>query len=402
MNTLNKISEYYFLCLAQQITYPEHLVKRWIEDTLATMVGTKRRTPVRGDWLQKTDISTTDLSLTNAEFIDWMNKNNLSFSEQNLVYRYKDYVLVKSILPSGPSYIISFKPTLPNKEYGLVSSSILFPTSVIPKLYLLEVVKLHSITPDIAHYNWLIDVINNFFTMSKDFSKNFADFIQSNKDTIYNIYKFIKQHPRKLGKGIDGIAFDIGDGKVLKVFTYRFAYDAAKKTQKLLHQKTDLAKTEVMIYDVGEFKDVDLISDSSDSNLYYYIIEKMKVFKDFSEQHPRAYHLFDIYNLSYKISSELEKQGVMEKLTQMANDGDENLLVILKRLIKYFSEKFNSFKEDFWLALSEETRKHLVPHWFEELIEEIIMKILTSREDLHQGNIGLTPYGKFRFFDSAI
>lgn len=40
-------------------------------------------------------------------------------------------------------------------------------------------------------------------------------------------------------------------------------------------------------------------------------------------------------------------------------------------------------------------------NWLRTLIEEIAVKYLTQRGDLHLGNIGITNYGDFRYFDSA-
>jgi hypothetical protein len=37
--------------------------------------------------------------------------------------------------------------------------------------------------------------------------------------------------------------------------------------------------------------------------------------------------------------------------------------------------------------------------WLELLCEEIIMKLLTGREDLHIGNLGVTAQGELRYFD---
>lgn len=39
--------------------------------------------------------------------------------------------------------------------------------------------------------------------------------------------------------------------------------------------------------------------------------------------------------------------------------------------------------------------------WLMLLTEEMIMKFITDRTDLHVGNLGITPNGKFRYFDPA-
>jgi len=43
----------------------------------------------------------------------------------------------------------------------------------------------------------------------------------------------------------------------------------------------------------------------------------------------------------------------------------------------------------------------LKDNWLELYIEEVIMKYLTGRTDLHMGNIGVTGYGELRYYDPA-
>lgn len=40
-------------------------------------------------------------------------------------------------------------------------------------------------------------------------------------------------------------------------------------------------------------------------------------------------------------------------------------------------------------------------NWLVKFIEEIILKYLTGRGDLHLGNLGVTNQGNFRYFDPA-
>ena len=39
--------------------------------------------------------------------------------------------------------------------------------------------------------------------------------------------------------------------------------------------------------------------------------------------------------------------------------------------------------------------------WLQSFVEEILMKYLTGRTDLHLGNLGVTSYGELRYFDPS-
>jgi hypothetical protein len=41
------------------------------------------------------------------------------------------------------------------------------------------------------------------------------------------------------------------------------------------------------------------------------------------------------------------------------------------------------------------------PNWLSKLIEEMLWKYATGRNDLHGGNLGITSFGDFRYFDPA-
>ena len=49
--------------------------------------------------------------------------------------------------------------------------------------------------------------------------------------------------------------------------------------------------------------------------------------------------------------------------------------------------------------VDEEMTTNLRPSWLPSLIQEVLMKNVIGRIDLHMGNIGVTSYGEFRFFD---
>lgn len=55
-----------------------------------------------------------------------------------------------------------------------------------------------------------------------------------------------------------------------------------------------------------------------------------------------------------------------------------------KNDIELFSKQFN-----------------LKPNWLKTFAEEVLMKYLTNRTDLHTGNLGITEYGLLRYFDPS-
>ena len=52
-------------------------------------------------------------------------------------------------------------------------------------------------------------------------------------------------------------------------------------------------------------------------------------------------------------------------------------------------------------SINESLKDSLNSDWLQFLIEEITLKYLTGRGDLHSGNLGLTNYGVFRYFDPS-
>lgn len=166
------------------------------------------------------------------------------------------------------------------------------------------------------------------------------------------------------------------------------------QAQRRLHENPETAKTEAMIYDVGE------LGIFSRTPIYYYIIEKMKPVKSLDpEVKP---------NLQFLVTKivkiiEDEKENKWKKYKTSIKDKTKSATIMSE--VKNFSEQLASSlkKSD---ALKIEIIEYLLPrrlneNWLPHLIEEILMKYLTGRYDLHMGNIGLTNYGVFKYFDPA-
>ncbi len=213
-----------------------------------------------------------------------------------------------------------------------------------------------------------------------------TDFVNENKIKINSLRKWFTKIPEFLGAGVDGSAFDVGN-YVLKIFSSASAYNSAMEAWERLHKNPALAKTEAMIYDVGE------LGECSGNMIYYYVMEKMTAVRgkhDNSisrELRPLirqiAYDLMHKSHLKYFKKQNLEPEA-------------------LKKEVDKISAKVSlTFKDDRHVEAINEWDPTLKPTWLPTLIEEIAMKFLTNRNDLHTGNIGVTNNGEFRYFDPA-
>jgi len=227
---------------------------------------------------------------------------------------------------------------------------------------------------------------NNLYTSKENLIKEF------NNLSFDKILPWLDSYPKFLGKGADGFAFDIGDNKVLKIFTSDLQYQKSNESLNMLFSKHDLARTELMIYDVGS------IGDAFDKHYYYQIMPKLntKFYKD-----KNISNAFE--TLLDRIISHCENDVYLEKLQLLydnSNYDELNKLVktLTQPMIKYMymnAKHIISKIENY----AESINQHLSSNWLEHLVEEIWLKLASRRTDLHSGNIGITPNGYFRFFD---
>jgi hypothetical protein len=216
--------------------------------------------------------------------------------------------------------------------------------------------------------------------------KLITDFVHENKTKINSLRKWFTKTPEFLGAGVDGSAFDVGN-YVLKIFSSASAYNAAMEAWERLHKTPALARTEAMIYDVGE------LGVCAGHMIYYYVMEKMTAVRGkydnsiSKELRPLirqiAYDLMHKSHLKYFKEQKLEPE------------------VLKKEVDKISAEVSSTFKDDRHVEAINEWEPNLKPTWLPTLVEEIAMKFLTNRNDLHTGNIGVTNNGEFRYFDPA-
>ena len=244
-----------------------------------------------------------------------------------------------------------------------------------------------------AHENWLITALSSL--LSKPKNKNFlddvADFIKENKATIDKIRRhFAVSDPQVLGQGADGVAFAISPSLVLKIFRSEGSLKHALRAMDRLHKNPDLAKTEAMIYDAGKLGELD------GHSIYYYIIERMKpVEKMSSTVYSALARVIDDFR------GEAYSQIDVEKYKRLLKDPKNlpEVKIAIKEAARSLVKDAKSRLGDRIKVIEQELETKIKPDWLESLAEEIIVKYLTGRTDLHMGNIGFTGYGHFRYYD---
>jgi hypothetical protein len=251
---------------------------------------------------------------------------------------------------------------------------------------------------DIGQFSFLLPLFMDKMFMGIKESQDFArKFIAANKDILNSISSQFQTQPVLLGGQADGRAYSIGKNRVLKVFFSSGAYHAAVKAMHRLWHNPTAAATEAMIYDVGMFNEVD------HQKIYYYIMEKMRPLRSFLDRDflggfftpVRAIFDKDIYNpksILYKLWGKDEDVDNPAKVGQIKQD----IQLYVQDLKTRIDPKT---LQEFELAMT--ANNNLIPGWLDKLLEEMVWKYITRRDDLHSGNLGVTPYGQVRYFDPA-
>lgn len=346
-------------------------------------------------------------SIPYADLFDWVEKHTsvlktVKYADWE-IYAVNGNIYLQAIpfshsAPSDKLFFIS-KTSNPPPNLNIEESNLLQGNKLIPDLYLFKGAadsepNLLLTNIDLAHENWLVKSLRSLFILGKSNSslKEINEFIYKNKSKINSLRRHFEiSDPEILGKGADGVALGISKNLVLKIFTSYNAYIQTVNSMNRLHKNPEIAKTEAMIYDVGE------LGEFNGQIIFYYIIEKML---------PLTRMSFIIYeHLSFIIStikSIISKDKVYwRQFRSYLNVQDKQSL--LQRAIKMGAISIkneciskNSSQITF---IENEFESKLKSDWLESLAEEHIVKYLTERKDLHMGNIGLTGYGDFRYFD---
>lgn len=342
--------------------------------------------------------------ITHDELDIWISKNQSqigSLLESHWVLNRNNYLYSFIKEDDNQNEIWAFIKTDSSepKSTEVKNTHLLFPSGRIPKMWLFEAIKTwesnivdNTLDRNTAHNTFLADALKRIVPSLYSPAK-ISLFLNENKSKIDKIRSHFSMQPKLLGQGSDGVAFQINDKMILKIFTDQTAFFAAKKAQEWIYKNPQFAKTEAMIYDIG------VLGHINDKSIYYYIMEKMIPAKHLPNDAKKALSSI-IYLIVDKINK--DKNSIWRSTKKLMDDSkkfpniknivSKNSLEIANHIKNEFS-KFTSIIED---------ELEVKSNWLELLIEELIMKYLTSRTDLYITNIGLTNYGEFRYFDPVI
>lgn len=347
-------------------------------------------------------------NISPEEFDEWIKKNPAFqnyLDKEWLITSDKYSSFLEATDPASSNeheyvYIRIYKSSLPveaKEVLKLKESSLLQGTSTIPTLYFYKVVPLQenvglsTLDKQYHSYMFLAEALSQLFgtIMDNEFKNKFSEFVDKNKDRLSSLFQYMKKAPKFLDKGQDGAVFDLGSNYILKIFKDKKSYQDALSSMHRLHKNPELAKTEAMIYDVGDLGVFD------NKQIFFYIIEKMTPARSLPKEilNPLIHIVSDIIkNINFQkdywrplkdIMHEREQIGMIkQKVTEGAAAISSSIENSLGKEITAINQNLN-----------------LRNDWLPSLVEEILMKYLTNRTDLHMGNLGLTNYGNFRYFD---
>lgn len=351
-----------------------------------------------------------NISPSQDNFNSWVikNKSIIDYNREafNSYWRKDDNNLISHHLGHDENgnelkYYLSLNSKLPD-NIDIRKSYYLKSDGVIPNLFLfigVDLSKRFKVTKEMAHEKWLLEALSTLFESNIDntFLKDAQQFIIENKAKINEFRKHFAGNPSVVGEGADGVVLVLNPSLILKLFKSHFAYNSSLEAIERLHKNTPGAKTEAMIYDAGT------LGEFWDTNVYYYLMEKMTPLDKLSLPGP-------IRDKLHKIIFSLEKKIFrldLSKLKALFEDKSKPDIFDYE-LKSYVSSIESSFKNnhDDYLDINDFVKMKpdslsLKESWLSSLIEELLMKYLTDRTDLHLGNIGVTGYGELRYFDPA-
>lgn len=353
----------------------------------------------------------TEVSQENLD--SWISKNNsvLDPIQEQLEHPWalsrdrNDYYLASFI--DGNRYARIYKtPDLPI-DLKVSTISFLQSDGSIPNLWVMigEQVahKLSSkseifqkLDPKIAAEGWLVEILLNMvmYYDSDTIVSEITDFVNKNMPTINKIRSMMKYHrPKTLpeGESTTGVAMQINDNMILKIFDQEYDAQKAKESMDRLWSDPELARTEPMIYDVGS------LGMFVNTPIFYSIMEKMKPVSSLNVKDKKTIeHLIELIG-----ESVLDKSQALETVRNDLFDLSKRTIVnqTINVIVQQIAREINVINKDVIDAITKSL--DLKQNWFPLLIEEIIIKFLTHRGDIHAGNIGITNQHELRYFDPS-
>jgi len=315
--------------------------------------------------------------LRNRSFSDDFNKKLPNLSDYDIFKNENNYII------KTKKYYFAFS-TIKNNYVRLI------PSNRIPALYFIEIpIENNELKKDkdlALNLKYLPDLLKDFYIPD-----SWEEFYKNNKKDIDALNSNIGSQPKKIGKGMDGVAYDIGNQKILKLFKSRAAYLTALESDEESYNNNAYSRYEPKFYELGTLW-------YNDNEIYFYIIEKMDTSIVSKDQFDPFIDLID-YIDEYVVYCFYNKHLIYkDKFNKNRNDPDViNFISKLKKEIKLKANVISNYTK-----IERKYSNKLQSSWLDHLITEIIYKRLINRNDLHSGNLGITNQGLFKFFDPEI
>ncbi len=304
------------------------------------------------------------------------------------------------------NYVLLTKHNSPPKEYRTKSSSILKGVGAIPNLYLFvmeedEWKKTREYPKELGHYSFIMQAFIQMFPWLKtesqqEYTSNVFDFVKTNKNNIDRLRRRFGYEPTFVSAGADGAVFAIGKDRILKLFKDHSAYQTALSAVGRVFKGHETGKTEAYIDDIG------ILGTFYENTVYYYTQEKMVPLKhlfldDLDANEYIAEILANVKDYFY------QNKTILERLRKMVNHPrtSDAVRMIASRIAERV--KKDRKREIMYVNHAMRSRIDVRNDWLKILIEDMIVKYITNRTDLHAGNIGISNRsgGTLIYFDSA-
>lgn len=340
------------------------------------------------------------IKLSDREIDTWIFENSNIIDQEFLSLNWlilgNQIMRARSSSSLSVSYEISKLKS--DSEGDILKESILTSVGRIPRLYLYSKdayekgISNTTTDKNIAHDQFIIEAFEEMAkSHSEDLNSEFYElineFYRKYHDNIIKIKKMFTKTPKILGSGADGTAFDIGNGRVLKIFTNRTAYNSTIRSMDMLHSRPDIASTEVMVYDVGVFGVFNNII------IYYSIIELTNT----QELMP------DIYTVEFirKFITESIDIALIRELKLLIDIKNDKAARELANRITHDVCLIVENDYNFMTAVGKSGLYDVLDEdWIQSLVYGIVIKLATGRADLHSGNIGISNK-ELKYFDPS-